>query len=196
MNAGPRPGGGADGPIFSFFFRFNPQRGFTTVFGKLESPFSCVFRNFFKPAIRSPCDGGTVESPGYRRHRRWRWPGRVVAARESRPPATTTRGEASRRRPPTALLQRFPAIASFPRHGFPRIYCADTTQCVCVCNILFCFSVFYIYINIYILHILRRRLHYFLPSLVPYIQTLLQKLINKYHFVFGFIEKSPIARTL
>lgn len=46
-----------DGKSFDFIFT-SRYRVFTTVFGKRESPFSCVFRNFFKPAIRSPCVAG------------------------------------------------------------------------------------------------------------------------------------------
>lgn len=47
--------------LVSFHTRFTV---FTTVFGKSESPFSCVFRNFFKLAIRSPCVDRPLWLPG------------------------------------------------------------------------------------------------------------------------------------
>lgn len=80
---------------------FSPGYHFTTVFGKLESSFSCVFRNFFKSTNRSLCGRTAPADSG----------GQVgvgAPGKASQPPGDTN--------PP---LVSPPSLPTTPRSRFP-----------------------------------------------------------------------------
>lgn len=120
---------------------FHPVTIFTTVFGKLESSFSCVFRNFFKPANRSPCGRtasavsggqGSVGAPGKASQPATRRHGptaRIATVSTDDASIVVSRATRGRKISRCGILTYKRASAHAPRHA-ETLALYDTTWCV------------------------------------------------------------------